>query len=148
MKNPLKRWDVTLALVFFLLTIPAERFEIFSLLEDQSISVRHIFRTVFGDPELTRLREEIIIVALDEQLYEEYGSFPFRRTDLGKIAETLSRFGARVVALDFLMDFKSSYGEDEPTARMFEKAGNVLLVSYANFEDGQFQRLAYPTEKP
>ena len=146
MKNPLKRWDVTLALVFFLLTIPAERFEIFSLLEDQSISVRHIFRTVFGDPEHTQLREEIIIVALDEQLYEEYGSFPFRRTDLGKIAETLWGFGARVVALDFLMDFKSSYGEDEPTARMFEKAGNVLLVSYANFEDGQFQRLAYPTE--
>jgi hypothetical protein len=34
MKNPLKRWDVAVTLVFFLLTIPAERFEVFSLLED------------------------------------------------------------------------------------------------------------------
>lgn len=83
--------------LFFLLTIPAERFETFSLLEDQTISIRQIFQTVFGDPELTRLRDEIMIVALDEALYEEYGSFPFRRTDLGKIAEVLSGFGARVV---------------------------------------------------
>ena len=70
MKNPLKRWDVAITLVFFLLTIPAERFEVFSLLEDQTISYRHILRTVYGDPEYTRLRDEIMIVALDEDLYE------------------------------------------------------------------------------
>ena len=146
MKNPLKRWDVSITIVFFLLTIPAERFETFSLLEDQTISIRQIFRTVFGDSELTRLRDEIMIVALDEALYEEYGSFPFRRTDLGKIAEILSGFGARVVGLDFLMDFKSSFGEDEPTAEMLRSADNVLLVSYANFEDEKFTGLSYPTE--
>jgi CHASE2 domain-containing sensor protein/tRNA A-37 threonylcarbamoyl transferase component Bud32 len=146
MRNPLKRWDVALTLVFFLLTIPAERYEVFSLLEDQTISFRHILRVSLGDPELTRLREEIMIVALDEDLYTEYGSFPFRRTDLGKIAEILSGFGARVVALDFLMDFKSSYDEDEPTAKMFREADNVVLVSYASFVDGKFDRLAYPTE--
>ena len=146
MKNPLKRLDVAITIVFFLLTIPAERFEVFSLLEDQTISIRQIFRTVFGDPELTTLRDEIMIVALDEALYEEYGSFPFRRTDLGRIAEILSGFGARVVGLDFLMDFKSSYGEDEPTAEMLRSAGNVLLVSYANFEGEKFTGLTYPTE--
>ncbi len=146
MKNPFKRWDVALTLVFFLLTIPAERYELFSLVEDQTISFRQIFRTVLGDEETSRLRDEVIIVALDEALYEEYGSFPFRRTDLGRIAEILSGFGARVVVLDFLMDFKSSYGEDEPTAAMFAKAGNVLLVSYANFQDGKFKGLSYPTE--
>jgi adenylate cyclase len=146
MRNPLKRWDVALTLLFFLFTIPAERYEIFSLLEDQTISFRHILRASLGDPELTQLRDEIMIVALDEDLYTEYGSFPFRRTDLGKIAEILSGFGAKVVALDFLMDFGSSYGEDEPTAEMFKNADNVLLVSYASFVDGKFDRLAYPTE--
>jgi adenylate cyclase len=146
MKNPLKRWDVAVALVLFLITIPAERFEAFSLLEDQTISYRHIFRTVFGDPEMMKLRDEIMIVALDEALYEEYGSFPFRRTDLGQIAQTLSRFGAKVVALDFLMDFRSSYGEDEPTAEMLTEAGNVLLVSYANFDGDKFTGLTYPNE--
>ena len=142
MKNPLKRWDVALALVFLLLTVPAERYEVFSLIEDQTISYRHIFRTVFGDPSHTRLRDEIMIVTLDEDLYEEYGSFPFRRTDLGKIAKFLSGFGAKVVGLDFLMDFRSSYGEDEPTAEMLDEAGNVLLVSYANFDGEQFTGLS------
>jgi CHASE2 domain-containing sensor protein/tRNA A-37 threonylcarbamoyl transferase component Bud32 len=146
MKNPLKRWDVFATLVFFLLTIPAERFEVFSLLEDQTISFRHILRAGLGDPEITQLREEIMIVALDEALYEEYGSFPFRRTDLGRIAQRLSEFGASVVVMDFLMDFRSSYGEDEPTAAMFDEAGNVLLVSFANFDDGKFVGLSYPNE--
>lgn len=146
MKNPLKRWDIAVALVLFLITIPAERFETFSLLEDQTLSYRHIFRTVFGDPEMMKLHDEIMIVALDEGLYEEYGSFPFRRTDLGQIAQTLSRFGAKVVALDFLMDFRSSYGEDEPTAEMLTEAGNVLLVSYANFDGDKFTGRTYPNE--
>lgn len=144
MKNPLKRWDVFVTLLLFLLTIPAERYEIFSLVEDQTISIRHILRVGLGDPAETQLREEIMVVALDEALYEEYGSFPFRRTDLGQIAQRLSQFGASVVVLDFLMDFRSSYGEDEPTAAMFDEAGNVLLVSFANFDDGKFTGLSYP----
>jgi adenylate cyclase len=115
MKNPLKRWDVFLTLLVLMLTIPAERFELFSLIEDQTISFRHILRNSLGDPEDRRLRDDIIIVALDEPLYEEYGSFPFRRTDLGKISSTLNSLGASVIG----MDFRSSYGEDEPTAAMF-----------------------------
>jgi CHASE2 domain-containing sensor protein/predicted Ser/Thr protein kinase len=146
MKNPLKRWDVFLTLVVFLITIPVERLELFSLAEDQTIAIRHILRAQLGDPDLTQLREEVMIVALDEDMYAEYGSFPFRRTDLGKLADTLSGFGASVIALDFLMDFHSSYGEDEPTAAMFEESGNVLLVSYANFQDGEFSGLAYPND--
>ncbi|MCB1691454.1 MAG: protein kinase [Pseudomonadales bacterium] len=145
MKNPLKRWDVALTLGLLILTIPSERYEIFSLLEDQTISFRQILRSSLGDPATAKLSDKIAIVALDEDLYHEYGSFPFRRTDLGKIAEILGGFGAKVIALDFLMDFKSSYGEDEPTAAMFKEAGNVLLVSYANFEDGKFVGLSYPT---
>ncbi|MDZ7686232.1 MAG: hypothetical protein U5O39_15495 [Gammaproteobacteria bacterium] len=69
------------------------------------------------------------------------------RPDLGLIAERLADFGASVVVLDFLMDFRSSYGEDEPTAAMFEEAGNVILVSYANFADGECRVLTYPTAK-
>ena len=96
MKNPLKRWDVFLALVFFLVAIPAESNEIFTLLEDQTLSYRHIFRMSLGDPEVTQFSDEIVLVSLDEELYEEYGSYPFRRTDLGAIIET--RYQSPVVA--------------------------------------------------
>jgi CHASE2 domain-containing sensor protein/tRNA A-37 threonylcarbamoyl transferase component Bud32 len=146
MKNPLKRWDVFITLVVLFLTIPAERYESISLLEDQSISMRQILRTSLGDASHTRLRDEIMIVSLDEDLYAEYGSFPFRRTDLGRIAQLLGHFGASVIAMDFLMDFRSSYGEDEPTAAMFLDAENVLLVSFANFDGDQFTGLSYPNE--
>jgi CHASE2 domain-containing sensor protein len=146
MKNPLKRWDVFLTLLVLMLTIPAERFELFSLIEDQTISLRHILRNSLGDPEDRRLRDDIIIVALDEPLYEEYGSFPFRRTDLGKISSTLNSLGASVIGMDFLMDFRSSYGEDEPTAAMFAEGDKTLLVSFATFSEGKFQNLTYPND--
>jgi CHASE2 domain-containing sensor protein len=146
MKNPLKRWDVFLTLVCFLLAIPGERFEVFSLLEDQTIAYRHLFRQVYGDPSITQLSDEIVLVSLDEDLYEEYDSYPFKRTDLGKITAILSDMGASVVVLDFLMDYKSSYAEDEPTATYFQEAGNVLLVSYAHFDADEFRKLTYPVE--
>ena len=147
MKNPLKRWDVFLALVFFLVAIPAEYNEIFTLLEDQTLSYRHIFRMSLGDPEVTQFSDEIVLVSLDEELYEEYGSYPFRRTDLGKIAQILSSVGAKVVAQDSLMEYRSSYDEDEPTAALFAEAGNVLLASRADFDGQRFLKLVYPTEE-
>lgn len=147
MKNPMKRWDVFLALVFFLIAIPAEYQEIFTLLEDQTLAFRHIFRMSLGDPEVTRFSDEIVLVSLDEELYEEYGSYPFRREDLGKIARILSSVGAKVVAMDSLMDYRSSYDEDEPTAALFAEAGNVLLASRLVFDDGRFLKLVYPTEE-
>ena len=97
MKNPLKRWDVAATLVIFLMMIPAERFESFSMLEDQTISYRHILRSALGPDEFTKLRDEIIIVALDESLYDEYGSFPFRRTDIGVIAQEIEEIIPEVV---------------------------------------------------
>jgi CHASE2 domain-containing sensor protein len=146
MKNPLKRWDVFLTLICFLLVIPGERYEVFSLLEDQTIAYRHHFRQLYGDPAITKLSDEIVLVSLDEDLYQEYGSYPFRRTDLGKMAAILSGVGASVVVLDFPMDYKSSYGEDKPTTEYFRAAGNVLLVSNAQFDGDEFLNLTYPTE--
>ncbi|MBV1877078.1 MAG: protein kinase [Pseudomonadales bacterium] len=145
MKNPLKRWDIVATLLFFLATIPAEYYEVFSLLEDQTISLRHILRNSLGASEHSQLNSDIIVIGLDEELYAEYGSFPFRRTDLGEVAKRLSQFGAKVIGVDYLMDYRSSYGEDEPTAEMFAE-GNVLLISFANFTGEQFIRLAYPND--
>ncbi|HAT49340.1 MAG TPA: adenylate/guanylate cyclase domain-containing protein, partial [Alphaproteobacteria bacterium] len=90
---------------FFLLVIPAEYFEIFSLLEEQTISVRHILRQNYGDPEKMRFpSEQIVLVNTDETFFKEYKSFPLRRTDIGKIAENLKTLGAKVIAIDLLMD--------------------------------------------
>ncbi|MBF0454665.1 MAG: CHASE2 domain-containing protein [Magnetococcales bacterium] len=145
MKKIVERWDILGTVILFLLAIPAEYLELFSLLEEQTISFRHILRVGSGDPEKTRFSsDKIVLINTDEEFFKDYKSYPLRRTDIGKIAENLKFLGAKVVAIDFLMDFPSSYGEDEPTAESFKKAHPVLLVSQADIVDNQFHRMNHP----
>ncbi|MBF0095800.1 MAG: adenylate/guanylate cyclase domain-containing protein [Magnetococcales bacterium] len=142
MKKLLGRYDLLIVILLFLLVIPAEKYEIFALLEEQTISFRHLLRQSKGQPAQTQFsKDAIVLVNTDEKFFKEYGSFPLRRTDVGKIAENLRTLGAKVVAIDLLMDFPSSYGEDVPTAESFKKAGNVMVVSQAEFRKGTFVKL-------
>ncbi|MBF0424638.1 MAG: adenylate/guanylate cyclase domain-containing protein [Magnetococcales bacterium] len=147
MKKLLKRYDVFLTILFFLLAIPAAHYEFFSLLEDQTLSFRHILRMSYGNQKAVAPGNEVVLINTDEAFFRDYKSFPLRRTDIAKIAANVRKLGAKVVALDILMDFPSSYGEDEPTAKMLQEAGNVLVVSQAEIAGGgQFRRLNYPTK--
>ncbi|MBF0340684.1 MAG: CHASE2 domain-containing protein [Magnetococcales bacterium] len=141
------RYDILVTLILFLLMIPAEYHETFALLEEQTVSVRQLLRQNLAKPDKTRFSKEILLVNTDEKFFEKYGSFPLRRTDLGRIATNLTTLGAKVVALDVLMDFPSSYQEDEPTASMLQKAGNVLLVAQAEIRQGRYQRMNTATPK-
>ncbi len=146
----LKRYDVLFTILLFLLIIPAEYYEWFSGFENQTLSLRHVLRNTYGDMEKTRFpHEKVAVVVQDEQFFEEYGSFPLRRTDLGIIAYRLRKLGAEIVVIDMLMDFASSYDEDPIIADYFKKAGNVIVVSQLVFDyhDGdRFEKVAYPVE--
>ncbi|MBF0126210.1 MAG: adenylate/guanylate cyclase domain-containing protein [Magnetococcales bacterium] len=141
------RYDIMATIALFLLMIPAEYHELFALLEEQTISFRQILRITLADQEKVKFSNEILLVNTDEKFFQKYGSFPLRRTDLGRIAENLTELGAKVVALDVLMDFPSSYQEDEPTAASLRKAGNVLLVAQADFKEGHFHRMNRATSR-
>ncbi|MBF0124716.1 MAG: adenylate/guanylate cyclase domain-containing protein [Magnetococcales bacterium] len=145
-KHWYKRYDILVTLALFLLAIPAEYFELFSLLEDQFVSARYLLRQTYGAHQVTAPSEQIVLVNTDEAFFKQYQSFPLRRSDIGRIAANLRKLGAAVVAIDVLMDFPSSYGEDEPTAKLLQEAGNILLVSQADISGGQFRKLNYPTE--
>ncbi|MBF0153982.1 MAG: adenylate/guanylate cyclase domain-containing protein [Magnetococcales bacterium] len=146
MNKLLKRYDVFLTIIFFTLAVPAAYHEVFSLLEDQTLSFRHIMRMTYGNPKAVISGNDVVLVNTDEAFFREYKSFPLRRTDIAKIATNLRKLGAKVVALDILMDFPSSYGEDEPTAKALKEAGNVLVVSQAEILGGKFKKINYPTE--
>ncbi|MBU2643242.1 adenylate/guanylate cyclase domain-containing protein [bacterium] len=147
MKNLLKRYDLLFTILVFLLMIPAEHNEWFSTFEDQFVSIRHILRNSYGDPEKTRFPyEKIAIVVQDDAFFKDYGSFPLRRDDIGKIAENVSALGAKVVMVDILFDFASSYGEDPKIAERLKKAGNTIVVSIVAFEKGKFKKVIYPVE--
>ncbi|MDT8447891.1 MAG: adenylate/guanylate cyclase domain-containing protein [bacterium] len=147
MKDLLIRYDLYIALAIFLAMIPAEHFEWFSGLENQTLSARHIVRNGSGDEEQrTFTKDKISIVYLDEGFFKEYGSFPLRRTDVGTIVENLSFLGAKVIVVDMLMDFPSSYNEDPVIAESLKRAGNNLVVSMLKIEKGQIKSVNYPTE--
>jgi len=86
MKSIIKRYDIFLTILLFALMIPAEQMELFSTFENETLSIRHILRNTYGDKEKTRfLSEDIAIIDLNEDFFQEYGGFPFKRTDIGKI---------------------------------------------------------------
>jgi adenylate cyclase len=150
MKNLLKRFDIFFTILVFLVMIPAEHFEWFSTFEDQFVSIRHILRTSFADPAKVNFpHDKIAIVVQDDDFFEDYGSFPLRRDDIGKIAENLAKLGAKVVMVDILMDFASSYDEDPLIAARLKSAGNTIVVSIVMFEQDnpkKVEKIVYPTE--
>ncbi|MGE5503864.1 MAG: CHASE2 domain-containing protein [Actinomycetota bacterium] len=142
-----KRYDILVTVLLFLLAIPAQHYEWFSLLEDQTISFRHQLRMAYGNPKDMAPAKDIVLVNTDEAFFKAYKSFPLRRTDIAAIVTNLKALGAKVIAVDMLMDFPSSYGEDPALAKALAEAGNTLLVAQAEFREGKFVRINYPTEQ-
>lgn len=136
---PSRRYDLFAIALVFALAIVFEYEEAFSLIEDETLSYRQILRTHFGDPYHTTPIEDVTIVYTDELFYKEYDAYPLRRVDLAEIIRRLSEMGAAVIGVDILLDFNSAYGEDPALEDAIEDAGNVLLVSQAEFVGNRYQ---------
>jgi len=149
MKSILKRYDIFLTILLFALMIPAEYMELFSTFENETLSIRHILRTTYGEEEKTRfMSENIAIVDLNEDFFQEYGGFPFKRTDIGKIIDNISLLEPKVVIVDMLFDFKSSYGEDPVLAESLKAKDNIIIVSLLEVDrhTKTVEKIRYPIE--
>ena len=148
MQKLIRRPDMWITLAFFLLMVPAERMELFSSLENWLLGNRHIVRLNTLEPEKTQFSyDEIVIVDTEEKFFDEYGSWPLKRSDIAKLTTNLKRLGAKVIALDMLMDFPNGYDEDPILAEAMEDAGNIIVVAQLEFGgDGKFKEVNYPTE--
>jgi len=136
MKNVIRRIDILFAIIVFLVAIPAEQFEWFSSVEEQTEALRHVLRFTYGDPANAKFpSDKIVIVAQDDDYMEEYGSYPPKWQDYGIMTENLNKLGAKVIMIDFLFEFTNSYGEDPVLAKYLKEAGNTMMVSTINFED-------------
>ena len=144
----IRRPDIWITLAFFLLMVPAEQMELFSSLENWLLGNRHIVRLNTLELEQTQFAyDEIVIVDTEEQFFEEYGSWPLKRADIAKLTTNLKKLGAKVTAIDFLMDFPNGYDEDPILAEALEKGGNTIIVAQLEFgKDGKFKEVNYPTE--
>lgn len=150
MQTLFKRPDTWFVIIIFLLMIPAERLELFSAPENELQGWRHIVRWSALPPSETEFPlDEIVIVDTDEEFFKEYGGWPLRRSDIGQIVTNLKKLGAKVIAIDMLIDFPNSYGDDPILAEQLENAGNTMAVAQIQFKDGKccvFKGINYPTE--
>ena len=148
MNKLIRRPDLWISLVLFLLMIPAERLELFSSMENWLQGNRHIVRLNTLDADKTQFAyDDIIIVDTEEEFFDEYGSWPLKRSDIAKLTTLIKKLGAEVIALDMLMDFPNGYGEDPILAEALESAGNTIVVAQLEFDgDGNFQGVNHPTE--
>lgn len=146
MTKYLKRYDLWITILLFLCVVPAEYHEWFSSVENQTLSIRHILRSTYGDPAKSEFpSDKIAIVVQDEEFFDDYGSYPLRREDIGKMVHNIRLLGAKVIMVDLLFDFPSSYNEDPIIADYLSKAGNTILVSQLVLQDGEFKKINYPT---
>ena len=140
-----RRYDVVITIALFLFALVAQHGEWFALLEDQTLSFRHQLRLAYGDAKKLAPSPDVVLVNTDEAFFKAYKGFPLRRTDIGAIVTNLKSLGAKVVVVDMLMDFPSSYGEDPLLAAALNGVGNVLLASQVEFRDGTFVKINRPT---
>ncbi|HSG90756.1 MAG TPA: adenylate/guanylate cyclase domain-containing protein [Pseudomonadales bacterium] len=137
-----KRWDIGATVILLLLALVAEHMELLPALEEQTVAFRHLARV---EGHTVPFPEDVItFVNQDERFFDAYGSWPLRREDLARATENISKLGARVIAVDNLFDFPSSYGEDGPAAARFALADNVLVVSQGRVENGVMESINYP----
>ncbi|MEY3041658.1 MAG: hypothetical protein RLZZ174_740, partial [Pseudomonadota bacterium] len=138
------RWDFALALGLFAFALLAQRGDWFAALELQTQSYRQLVRMANEDRVFPE--EQIVFVNQNEAFFEDYGSWPLRRLDLARVAENVETLGGRVMAVDNLFDFPSSYGEDGPTAEKFRDVPGLLLVSQGVVEDNRLIYIKQPVE--
>jgi adenylate cyclase len=151
MNSIIRRPDFWIVALLFFLMIPAERLELFSQVENQLQGIRHIFRNSTLPIEETQFPyDQILIVDTEEQFFEEYGSWPLRRADIAQIVVNLRKLGAKVIALDMLMDFPNGYGEDPILAEALsageEGLQDTMVVAQLDLKGSELQKINGATD--
>jgi PAS domain S-box-containing protein len=140
-----KKWDLCLVIVLLIVGMISEYHEIFSFLEDQTLGIRHVFRMSYGDIEqVTFPQDKIVLVVFDEMFFDKYNAFPLRRQDIATIIDNINQLQPKLIAVDFLFKYKSSYDDDPVLAKAVESS-NAILASQAVFDkSGAFETIHYP----
>lgn len=73
------------------------------------------------------LREDIVIVAVDENSLAETGRWPWSRTVMAKLVNKIAQGKPKVIGIDIMFPEGESREADSQLARALREAGNVVL---------------------
>jgi signal transduction histidine kinase/CheY-like chemotaxis protein len=148
MKTRLGTIEVVCLVLLFCISVAAEYFDAFSILESQAISFRHALRSSHGDRrEMTFPIDKIVLVTIDEYFFQKYGRAPLRRKDLAKIISNLNTLGARVICVDLFLDLPDAYGEDLILASALRESRSILASRLVFSREGDYSGISYPTPR-
>ena len=144
-KKILNRYDVWFVILFFSLSIPFEYYEVFSLVEEQLISLRHSLRHHYGDHSMLMFkRDKIVMVTIDQSFFNEYRGFPLKRSDLSKIIQNINSLKPKVICIDLLLKYSSSYGDDPILSNTLKQTKSILASQLLFDKKNNFTKISYP----
>ena len=139
------KWDLCLVIFFLFLSLYLEYNEFFSFIEDQTIGIRQLLRMSFATTDDIKFpQEDIVLVTIDETFFEWYNAFPLRRKDIAKLINNINQFEPKILAVDLLFKYNSSFKDDQVLADAVSSS-NAILASQAIFENSsKFKKIHYP----
>jgi PAS domain S-box-containing protein len=147
MKFIFKRFEIWGLLFIVIATVFCEYYELFSLIEDQTLSYRQLIRTSYRNVSSSN---DIVLVSLDNEYYNKTRVKPFKRSDLAKIIQNVNKLGAKQIVVDILMPYAHPVPEED--AQLFGLLidpvyENVILSSHIEFNsECSFGEIIYPSE--
>jgi adenylate cyclase len=72
--------------------------------------------------------QPLAVVEIDQKSLLELGQWPWPRSQMGRLISSLSRLGAKTIAVDVLWQEPGENAEDRALERAIEKAGNVIIA--------------------
>jgi len=130
----MKRFNYWFILIICIGCIVSEYLELFSMIEEQTISFRHILRTTYKTEKNPLLPiKHLVIVSFDNPFYETYNAFPVKRSDLAAVINNISSLKPAVIGIDLLMTYNSNCDDDSILRDALTQTKNVL-ASQAVFD--------------
>lgn len=96
-------------------------------------------------PRIPNSLNNIVIVGIDETSMRALGTWPFPRSYHAQLIRRLKKAGAKVIALDIGFHDRNNLADDADVAKAMDEAGNVILPSYDESEDGIVEGSAQTT---
>jgi adenylate cyclase len=76
--------------------------------------------------------QEVVIVGIDDKSIEKIGRWPWDRSRIASIIDSLSNMGAKVIVMDII--FSEPWKDDDMLSASMKKAGNVILPIVFDFK--------------
>lgn len=114
-----------LALVTLLSTVP--------LIRDWQMRIADTF---FRLAPSVQAQPKVVVVAIDDESLQRYGRWPWSRTLLARLTDTLAKDGASAVGLDILLSEPQSPIADRTLEEALQSSHAVIVDKIASYADG------------